>query len=284
MVNERLADLARDTPETPPGVRLVSGGVLADLGLGLGLGAREMELAALAAGLVPARYLRNMRTYGPAAQARFLRSRVALAGLGGLGGHLLELLARAGVGALAAADGDVFEESNLNRQTLCLADGLGQAKAEAARLRASAVNPAMDCVVRAGFLDQQGFSELVQGADLVLDALGGVAPRLLLRRAAAQAGVPLLTAAVAGTSGYVALVRPGDPSPTDYFGTGADEAKPPAEVLLGTPPPTVALAAALQAAQALAFLSDQGSTEGSGLAGKMLLFDLADMTFATVSL
>ena len=86
MVSSFLAALARSTPEVPPGLRPVSGETLASLAREHLLSLRETELAALAAGLVPSRYLRNMTTYGPEAQARLLEARVALAGLGGLGG------------------------------------------------------------------------------------------------------------------------------------------------------------------------------------------------------
>lgn len=280
---QALAALARSTPEVPPGVRPVSGETLAALAREHRLSLLDMERATLAAGLVPARYLRNMRTFDAGAQRRFLDSRVALAGLGGLGGHLLELLARAGVGRIEAADGDRFEESNLNRQLLCETQTLGWSKAEAARERAARVNPAVQFAARGEFLDLAGFRDLARGADLALDALGGVAPRLDLRRAAALEGVPLLTAAVAGTAGYVALVRPGDPAPTDFFPARPSEV--PAEEALGTPAPTVALAASLAAAQALAFLADPfRETTGGPLAGRMLLFDLADASFETVAL
>ncbi len=280
---QALAALARSTPEVPPGVRPVSGETLAALAREHRLSLLEMERAALTAGLVPARYQRNMATFDASAQIRFLDSRVALAGLGGLGGHLLELLARAGVGRIDAVDGDAFEETNLNRQLLCHADTLGRSKAWAARARAAEVNPAVEFTARAESLDLAGFRGLVRGADLALDALGGVAPRLDLRRAADLEGVPLLTAAVAGSAGYVALVRPGDPAPTDFF--PAREAEVPAEVALGTPPPTVALAASLAAGEALAFLADPcRETAGGPLAGRMLLFDLADASFETVAL
>lgn len=285
----RLAALASSLAPVPPGLRPVPGEVLAALARDLNLPLRLVERAALeavpegvpeAVPLVPARYLRNMRTFTPRDQARFLESEVAMPGLGGLGGHLLELLARAGVGRIRAADGDRFEESNLNRQLLSAQATLGRSKARAAVLRAAQANPAVELTVREECLDQEGLAAFIRGADLVLDALGGLAPRADLARAAAREGLPLLTAAVAGTSGYVALVLPGEPGPADFLGVGARTGGEPAEVLLGTPGPTVALAASLQASQALSFLARGAAC----LSGRMLLFDLADMTFQTVSL
>ena len=88
-----------------------------------------------------ARYARNIPTLTPEAQAALGKKRVLLAGCGGLGGALLELLLRVGVGAVTAVDPDRFEESNANRQILCTAQTLGQPKVLAARDRAFAVRP-----------------------------------------------------------------------------------------------------------------------------------------------
>ena len=83
------------------------------------------------------------------------------------------------------------------------------------------------------------------------------------------------TAAVAGQSGYVATVLPGAKGPADYLGGGAG-----AEDTLGTPAPAVATAASIMAGEALNMLCGRGPQ----LAGKMLVFDLAAMSFETVTL
>jgi molybdopterin/thiamine biosynthesis adenylyltransferase len=208
-------------------------------------------------------------------QARLLRSCAALVGLGGLGGTVLETLARMGVGRLRGADGDRFEESNLNRQALCRMDGLGCAKALAAAEAMAALNPSVRFEERLGFLDRDGMAELLSGADLALDCLGGLASRPALRDAARAAGLPLVSAGVAGWTGWVATVLPGGPSPSDILGS-----RPGAEDSLGCPGPAVHAAASLQCAEAVRLLAGQPPA----LAGKMLVFDLADMSFATVDL
>jgi len=103
----------------------------------------EVEEVALAAGLLPARYRRNRETVSTADQLRLRRSRVAVIGCGGLGGYLVEQLARLGVGRLAVIDPDVFEEHNLNRQLLSSPAALGRPKVEVAAERVAAVNPAV---------------------------------------------------------------------------------------------------------------------------------------------
>jgi molybdopterin/thiamine biosynthesis adenylyltransferase len=236
----------------------------------------RVELAALEMGIAPERYLRNITAYSFAEQARLLRSRVAVVGLGGLGGHVLEILARAGVGHICAADGDEFLPSNLNRQLLCTGRSINGYKAAAAAARVKILNPAVDFEPVAAFLDEGLMERFLLGADLAVDALGGLKDRPTLVRQAAKAGIPLVTAAVAGQAGYVATVLPGATGPADLF--GADSAA--AENTLGTPAPAVAAAAALMGAEALNILCGREPR----LAGAMLVFDLEGMSFERVSL
>ena len=106
-----------------------------------------------------------------------------------------------------------------------------------------------------------------------MDALGGLASRLALHGAAGQAGLPLVTAAVAGLTGLVATVQPGSMSPYELLGGGGA-----AEDGLGTPAPAVACAASMQASEALRLLTGRPPLAG------VLLFDLSDGTFQRVRL
>lgn len=87
-----------------------------------------------------ARYLRNFDALTEEEFRALRAGRVLVVGCGGLGGHLIELLARLGVGSLTVVDGDVFEETNLNRQLLSTEALLGCSKAQAAADRVRAVN------------------------------------------------------------------------------------------------------------------------------------------------
>ena len=275
-LKEDIARLAREARQ-PDGsaYRSLACDEVAALAAAHGTPAWELEAAALDAGVAPERYARNLGSLGPAGQARLLRSCVALVGLGGLGGTVLETLARMGVGRLRGADGDRFEESNLNRQALCRMSGLGCAKARAAADAVAALNPSVQYAEHVGYLDRGGMRNFFRGADLVLDCLGGLASRPALRDAARDAGLPLIGAGVAGWTGWVATVLPDGPSPSDILGV-----RPGAEDSLGCPGPAVHAAASLQCAEAARLLAGQAPA----LAGKMLLFDLADMRFETVDL
>jgi molybdopterin/thiamine biosynthesis adenylyltransferase len=264
-------------PDGNPGLFLTAEAVCG-LAVSLGLPARHVEMAALGAGVCPLRYARNLHAFTMAEQARLLASKAGLVGLGGLGGGLLENLVRAGVGAIAAADGDVFEETNLNRQLLSDLSALGVPKAVAAAARAAAVNPSVEFTAQAGFLDAAGMLVLLDGADVAVDALGGLADRPALAAAARSRGIPLVTGAVAGYTGIVATVLPGAASPLDLF-AGAQKGRS-AEDTLGCPSPAVMAVAALQAAEVVRLLAGRPPA----LAGKALVADFEAMRFDTIVL
>lgn len=223
----------------------------------------------------PARYLRNQTIITTAEQATLLKSTVAQVGLGGLGGTLLEMFLRAGVGRLRGADGDTFEASNLNRQALSTPDTLGVTKTEAASKRATQLNPSIDFQARNEFLDKTSLPDFIKEADLVVDALGGLETRPALQAAASDTGIPLVTGALAGWTGYVGVVMPGHPGPADIMGTNNG-----AEEKLGCPIPSVNFMASLMATEAVKLLT----TGSSQLASAMLVIDLKALSFDKISL
>ncbi|MBU2498772.1 MAG: ThiF family adenylyltransferase, partial [Proteobacteria bacterium] len=84
----------------------------------LGHPLREIYMAALGLGICPYRYLRNREAISLTEQLELAKAQVGLVGAGGLGGHIILLLARVGIGRLVVVDHDVFDETNLNRQAL----------------------------------------------------------------------------------------------------------------------------------------------------------------------
>ncbi|WP_319780508.1 ThiF family adenylyltransferase [Maridesulfovibrio sp.] len=238
----------------------------------LGLDLNCVERVVFSAGAVPERYIRNLSTFSVDEQRRLFFSKVAMVGLGGLGGHLLESLSRAGVGNIIACDGDIFEPSNLNRQRLALENSLQSKKCDAAFEMVRDVNPAVFLDVRSEFIEDD-FESFISGADLVADCLGGLACRTKLKDAAAKMQIPMVTASVAGWAGIVSTVYPGDSSPADFFGSdnGLEEE-------LGTPIPAIATAVGIQSGEILKILSGKSAS----LSGKAMMFDLNKMYFDTV--
>ena len=235
----------------------------------------QVEAAALKMEVIPTRYLRNMEEISITAQTQLLHSTIAQVGLGGLGGSLLEISLRAGIGTIRGADGDHFEASNLNRQALSTPANLEQPKAMAAQERAQHINPSVDFSPNTSFLTADSMPAFLDGATVAIDALGGLTSRLALQSAAANAGIPLVTGALAGWTGYIGVVLPGMTGPADIM--GQDNA---AEEKLGCPAPAVTLMASIMATETIKLLSEGTSS----LEGKMLIIDLKDLTFETISI
>lgn len=229
------------------------------------------------------RYQRNFSTLSAQEQECLFSSRVSLIGLGGLGGPLLEMLARMGFGRrgsgwIRAADGDVFEPSNLNRQLFCMESNLGLPKAREALQRIQAVNSEIDVQVHHGYLQLQELPAFIHGADIVLDALGDLQTKLALRRAAARAGLPVVTAAVGGWVGFISTLLASDQADTflRLMDTGSDGA----ELSLGVLAPTAWLVAALQCREAVALACGQPPL----FQGRMHIVDLSDASWEKVVL
>ncbi len=206
---------------------------------------RRLEIDALRQGIVPHRYLRNMGTIGLEGQIRLLESTVAVAGAGGLGGWVVEGLARMGIGRLIVIDGDIFAENNLNRQALCTESELGRRKIEVAQQRVEKINSAVDCTghfVRAG---EKDFCKLLSGAEVAVDALDNMPSRFDLQRAAQALGIPMIHGAIGGWIGQVMTIFPGDPG---LFALYREETAPEhgIEVECGNPTATPLMVAACQ--------------------------------------
>jgi molybdopterin/thiamine biosynthesis adenylyltransferase len=193
---------------------------------------------------------------------------VAVVGLGGLGGSVVEGLARMGVGRLIVIDGDAFEDHNLNRQTLSAEANLGAHKVEAARRRVAQINSAVEVTGHATVLTRENAPELLQGAKVVVDALDRLPTRLMLQDAAQALGVPMVHGSIAGYLGQVMTVFPGDPGLRSLYPCGQvpDQG---AEVQLGCPAATPMMVAAWQVQEVLKILLDRGES----LRNRLLIMD-----------
>jgi molybdopterin/thiamine biosynthesis adenylyltransferase len=235
---------------------------------------RTVELTALEMGVVPARYLPNLGTIGVPGQIKLLRASVAIVGLGGLGGYVTEALARMGIGRLALIDGDVFEQTNLNRQLLCTQGNLGREKALAAGKRVAEINAAVETVAYAEVLTRENLPQLLQGTDLVVDALDRLPTRLMLQEGAQALGIPMVHGSIAGFLGQVTTIFPDDSGLRDLYGDEDQLPEQGLEAVLGAPAATPMMVAAWQAQEVVKVLTGQGEP----LRHRLLVIDMESAT------
>jgi len=144
-------------------------------------------------------YSRTELLLGEAALERLRGAKVAVFGLGGVGGFAVEALARAGVGELRLVDHDVVSGSNMNRQIYALRSTLGQPKVEVAKARVLDINP--DCRVdaRRTFINAESLPELLEGGfDVVVDAIDSVNSKVALLHAANERDIFTVSSMGAG--------------------------------------------------------------------------------------
>ena len=224
----------------------------------LGLSRREVELAAIDSRILPERYLRNLGTVGWDGQRKLLESTVAIVGCGGLGGWIVEGLARMGAGCLVVIDADTFEENNLNRQALCSEDSIGEAKTAHVTRRVSAVNGATEIRAYQTWASRDNLPELLAGATVVVDALDVLPTRLMLQDVAQNLGIPMVHGAIAGYTGQVMTILPGDTGLYALYGRGPVPERG-IETQWGNPAATPMMVAAWQIQEAVKVITGQGS-------------------------
>jgi len=242
-----------------------------------GMSQAAVERLALENGLFPARYQRNRNMISTAEQLRLFQSRIAVIGCGGLGGYVIEELARLGVGHIIAIDPDVFEEHNLNRQILSTPATLGKAKVSAAADRVAEINPAVTVTpVKDAFCLANGF-ELMAGVQVAVDALDSISYRLELAEVCSAAAIPMVHGAIGGWYGHVATQLPGDTTVQSIYrhwvaGKGIEQQ-------LGNPSFTPAVVASLEVAEVCKILLGRGEL----LRNRKLSIDLLEMEVHEIS-
>ena len=144
-------------------------------------------------------FTRTSMLLGDEGMARLAAARVAVFGIGGVGGHAAEALARSGIGALDLVDSDVVAPSNLNRQIVALNSTLGRYKADVAAARIADINPDCRVTPRKVFFTPETAGEFdFTQYDYVVDAIDTVTGIVQLIISAKAAGVPIICAMGAG--------------------------------------------------------------------------------------
>ena len=239
-----------------------------------GIPKRIAESLACGLHIFPKRYELNATTFGSTGQKHLLRSKVMIAGLGGLGGYVVEQLVRCGLGILVGVDADLFDETNLNRQLYSDLNTIGLRKTEVTQRRVEAINDAVEFhsfLRRVEDLEDGAYD----GVDLIFDCLDTIPSRLHLQEVGERLSIPLIHGAIGGWYGQVAIVWPGSKLLSNVYGTRQEGI----EKVLGNPPFTPAFIAALMVSEGIKLLLGKKERENT-----VLLVDLLNNQWHCVSL
>ena len=219
------------------------------------------------------RYARNIPALTNAECEALRQKRILVVGCGGLGGHIIDQLARIGVGFLRVVDGDVFEASNLNRQLLSSVPLLGVSKAKASADHIARVNPDVTVESVQTFLTECNAAEILAGCDIVMDALDNIPSRKILAAACKKANIPYVYGAIQGWVAQAAISMPGDKLMDTLYPEEIEIKEK--SVLSFTP----ALCASMQTALCVKWLLGRSVETGT-----IYYFDLLNQEFETIAM
>lgn len=184
-------------------------------------------------------FSRNIGWVTEAEQKRLRSVRVAIGGLGGVGGVHLLTLARLGIGKFSIADFDVFDIVNFNRQVGATVSTIGRPKLDVLDEMARDINPELDIKLFAHGIDAESLDDFLADVDVYVDGLDffAFAARRMTFTACEKKGIPVVTAAPLGLGTALLVFAPGGMSFEDYFGfDGCDEMEMAIRFLVGLSP------------------------------------------------
>lgn len=196
--------------------------------------------------------------------------KVCIVGCGGLGGNILEMIARLGIGNITVIDGDIFDVTNLNRQTLSTPQNLGKPKSKVARERINNINPDIEIVAHHLELTHNNAIEIFNGHNIIIDAVDNLKTRFIMQDTCRQLDIPLVHGAISGWNGQVTVIMPGDDTFTKIYGDTKILENP-----MGNPSFTPGVIASIQVSEALKVLLNRGEI----LRDKLLYIDLLENNY-----
>lgn len=225
------------------------------------------------------RYLRNMKAISAEEIKILNNSKVCVIGCGGLGGYIIEMLARIGVGFIAAIDGDVFDETNLNRQLVSNINNIGEGKALETKKRIETINPYVHIKAIETMLDNSNAINLLEEHDVIIDALDNISTRFIVQSASAKLNIPMVHGAIGGFYGQVTTILPNDKT-LDFLYPKDSKVEKGIEKELGNPSFIPTVVAAIQVSETIKILINRGDL----LRKRILFIDLLNNSFDILNL
>ena len=208
-------------------------------------------------------------------QLKLKNSKVCVVGVGGLGNPITLRLAAMGVGTLRIVDRDVIELSNLHRQTMFDEDDVGQVKVEVAAKKLQKLNP--DCNIEALAVSVNDYTalEVIEGCDVVIDALDSVNARYALNKACVKFNIPFVTGAAVGVSGQAFTVLPNQSACYFCMFPELNEDTMPTCSIEGVHPSILSIIGGIEVAEAVKIITGKKPS----LSEKILHIDLENLDF-----
>jgi len=210
-------------------------------------------------------------------QLKLKNAKICVVGVGGLGNPITSRLAAMGAGTLRIVDRDVIELSNLHRQTMFDESDVGQVKVEVAAKKLSAKNP--DCKIEALAVSVNEYTalEVVEGCDVVIDALDSVDARYALNKACVKFGIPFVTGAAVGVTGQAFTIMPKESACYFCMFPDLDEDSMPTCSIEGVHPSILSIMGGIEVAEAVKVIMGKKPS----LSEKILHVDIESMDFTS---
>ena len=223
------------------------------------------------------RYSRQimLEEIGYQGQLKLKQAKVCVVGVGGLGNPITTRLAAMGVGKIRIVDRDVIELSNLHRQTMFNEDDVGQVKVEIAAKKLRKLNP--DIIIEELPVSVNDFTafDVVDGCDVVIDALDSVNARYSLNKACIEKKIPFVTGAAVGVTGQSFTILPNESACYYCLFPALDEDSMPTCSIEGVHPSILSIIGGIEVSEAVKIITGKEPS----LKDKILHVDLENLIF-----
>ena len=220
------------------------------------------------------RYDRQLKIdgFGVGRQEKLKQAKVFIAGAGGLGSPVSIYLAAAGIGTMRLAEHDKVEMNNLNRQILFSDEDIGKSKAALAAEKLHKLNPEIKVEATGETITEANVFQLVDGFDLIVDALDNLPTRYVLNKAALKRNIPLFHGTVHAFQGRATTIIPGQTACLKCLYHGINVPREKCWVVGVTP----GIIACIQATEVIKYITGIGEL----LTNRLLIFDGLNMEFS----
>jgi len=214
------------------------------------------------------RYQKNMNMLSVEDIQKVNQTKVCVIGCGGLGGYVIESLARLGFETITAVDKDVFDETNLNRQIYSNRRTIGLPKAQVTKKFIKNINTRCNINTMTLAYDSRLGKKIIKNHDIVVDAVDNIETKLLLEQDCEDLNIPLIHGAIGGWYGQLAIVMPGSRIISKVYADNDSGV----EIELGNPSFTPAIVANMMVAEVLKLTLNKDEA----LINKLLTINLLD--------